>query len=153
MSEIKGKQLYRSREGRLVAGVCAGLGDYFGIDATIVRLIFVAFTVFAGMGLLLYVVAWLIIPEQGESSSIAEGLINKNKSEMGPPAQFSSGGAGPPAAASRGELSLPWPPRPGRRFSPGAAFQPGARYLSLRRPRRGRGPRRSRHRACASSAW
>lgn len=80
MSEIKGKQLYRSREGRLVAGVCAGLGDYFGIDATIVRLIFVAFTVFAGMGLLLYVVAWLIIPEQGESSSIAEGLINKNKS-------------------------------------------------------------------------
>ena len=48
MSEIKGKQLYRSREGRLVAGVCAGLGDYFGIDATIVRLIFVAFTALPG---------------------------------------------------------------------------------------------------------
>jgi phage shock protein C len=80
MNEIKDKRLYRSREGRLVAGVCAGLGDYFGIDATIVRLIFVAFTVFAGMGVLLYLVAWLIIPEQGESASIAEGFINRNKS-------------------------------------------------------------------------
>ncbi len=80
MNGLNGKRLYRSREGRLVAGVCAGLGDYFGIDATIVRLIFVAFTVFAGMGVLLYVVAWLIIPEQGESASIAEGLFKKNKS-------------------------------------------------------------------------
>jgi phage shock protein C len=80
MNEIKDKRLYRSRENRMVAGVCAGLGDYFGIDATIVRLIFVAFTVFAGMGVLLYLVAWLIIPEQGESASIAEGFINKNKS-------------------------------------------------------------------------
>ncbi len=80
MNGLNGKRLYRSREGRLVAGVCAGLGDYFGIDATIVRLIFVALTVFAGMGVLLYVVAWLIIPEQGEPASIAEGLINKNKS-------------------------------------------------------------------------
>jgi phage shock protein PspC (stress-responsive transcriptional regulator) len=74
------KRLERSREGRLVAGVCAGLGDYFGVDATIVRLIFVAISVFAGAGLLVYLVAWLIIPEEGEPGSIAEGFINKNKS-------------------------------------------------------------------------
>ena len=81
MSEgTQGKQLYRSREGRIVAGVCVGLADYFGIDVNLVRLIFAGLTVFAGMGVLLYLVAWVIIPEQGASASIAEGLINKKKS-------------------------------------------------------------------------
>jgi phage shock protein PspC (stress-responsive transcriptional regulator) len=79
-SGFNGKQLHRSREGRIVAGVCAGLADYFGVDANLVRLVFAALTFLAGMGVLLYLVAWLIIPEQGESSSIAEGFINKNKS-------------------------------------------------------------------------
>jgi phage shock protein C len=74
-----GKQLVRSREGRIVAGVCAGLAVYFGLDANIVRLIFAGLTVFGGVGVLLYVVAWLIVPEEGEPSSIAENLINKNK--------------------------------------------------------------------------
>jgi phage shock protein C len=78
-NDMRGKQLYRSREGRMVAGVCAGLGDYFGVDPTIVRLVFAAFTVFAGMGILLYLVAWVLIPEQGETSSIAENFIAKNK--------------------------------------------------------------------------
>src|SRR6266566_9154971 len=76
----QGKQLYRSREGRIVAGVCVGLADYFGIDVNIVLLVFAGLTVFAGMGVLLYLVAWMIIPEQGESASIAESLINKRKS-------------------------------------------------------------------------
>jgi phage shock protein C len=76
---MHGKQLVRSREGRIVAGVCAGLAVYFGLDANIVRLIFAGLTAFAGVGVLLYVVAWLIVPEEGEPSSIAENLINKNK--------------------------------------------------------------------------
>ncbi len=80
MNGPNGKRLYRSREGRLVAGVCAGLGAYFGIDATIVRLIFAAFTIFFGMGILLYLLAWLIIPEEGEKTSIAEGFLNRHKS-------------------------------------------------------------------------
>ena len=79
MNDVTGKRLYRSREGRIVAGVCAGLADYFGIDANFVRLVFAGFTIVAGMGILLYLVAWLIVPEQGESS-IAESFINKNKS-------------------------------------------------------------------------
>jgi phage shock protein PspC (stress-responsive transcriptional regulator) len=75
-----GKQLRRSREGRMVAGVCAGLAAYFGIDANVVRLIFAGLTCLVGSGILLYLVAWMIIPEEGESSSIAENFINKNKS-------------------------------------------------------------------------
>ena len=73
------KQLVRPMEGRMVAGVCAGLGDYFGIDANIVRMVFAALTLFIGVGALVYVVAWAVVPEEGEKQSIAESFINKNK--------------------------------------------------------------------------
>ena len=78
--EFKDKQLRRSRNDRVVAGVCAGLAEYFGIDVYIVRLVFAALAILGGTGILLYLVAWLILPETGESASIAEGFINKNKS-------------------------------------------------------------------------
>lgn len=64
----------------MVAGVCTGLAGYFGIDVNIVRLVFAGLSFFAGAGILLYLVAWLIIPEEGEPGSIAENLINKKKS-------------------------------------------------------------------------
>ena len=59
------KRLYRSRNDRMLNGVCGGLGDYFGIDATIVRLIFVAIAVFsAGIGMAVaYLVLAVVIPE------------------------------------------------------------------------------------------
>ena len=78
--EFRSKQLRRSRKNRVVAGVCAGLAEYFGIDVYIVRLLFAAFACLGGVGILLYLVAWLILPEDGESASIAEGFINKNNS-------------------------------------------------------------------------
>ena len=59
------KRLYRVREGRVVAGVCAGLAAYFGIDPTLVRLAFALFTIFGGAGILLYLCAWIVIPEEG----------------------------------------------------------------------------------------
>jgi len=63
--EINGKRLFRSRKNKMIAGVCAGLGEYFGIDPTIVRLVWVLFTFFSfGAGVLAYVVAWVIIPEK-----------------------------------------------------------------------------------------
>ena len=75
------KRLYRAREGRLVAGVCAGLAAYFGVDPTLVRLAFVLVTLFGGIGVLSYLCAWIVIPEEGgDGVSIAEGLINKRRS-------------------------------------------------------------------------
>jgi phage shock protein C len=73
------KQLRRLRKGRLVAGVCSGLADYFGVDVTLVRLAFAVLTVFGGAGVLFYLVAWLIIPEEDESGSIVENMINKRR--------------------------------------------------------------------------
>jgi phage shock protein C len=74
------KQLIRPIEGRMIAGVCAGIGDYFGIDANIVRLVFAMLTIFSiGVGALVYLVAWAVVPEEGEKTSIAENYLNKTK--------------------------------------------------------------------------
>ena len=59
--EVK-KKLVRSNN-KMVAGVCGGLGEYLGIDPTIVRILYVLMLLFAGFGLLLYVILWLIIPK------------------------------------------------------------------------------------------
>lgn len=73
-----GKRLFRVREGRLVAGVTSGLAAYFGVDVNLVRLAFGIFTVFYGLGVLLYLVAWVIIPEEGEDDSILESFIGRH---------------------------------------------------------------------------
>ena len=81
MSNANGrKQLIRPREGRMVAGVCAGLGEYFGVDANLIRVAFAALTIFGGAGVLMYVVAWAVVPEEGEGKSIAEGYLDKKRS-------------------------------------------------------------------------
>lgn len=74
-----GKRLVRVREGRIVAGVCTGLARYFGVDVNLVRLAFGVLTVFYGLGILLYVAAWAILPEEGEDTSIIEGFVNKQR--------------------------------------------------------------------------
>ena len=58
------KQLRRSRTNKMVAGVCGGLGEYLGIDPVVVRLVWTLATLLGfGTGLLIYLVAWIIIPE------------------------------------------------------------------------------------------
>lgn len=58
------KKLYRSKTNRKFLGVCGGLAEYFGIDATVLRLILVLAVIFAGVGIIAYLVAALIIPEE-----------------------------------------------------------------------------------------
>ena len=58
------KKLYRSVEGKKIAGVCGGLGDYFDIDPTIIRLIWLAMIFAVGTGVLAYIIAWIIVPEK-----------------------------------------------------------------------------------------
>jgi phage shock protein PspC (stress-responsive transcriptional regulator) len=59
------RRLYRSREDRMIAGVCGGLADYFGIDPAIVRVAAVVLVFAGGAGLLAYLAAWLLVPDQG----------------------------------------------------------------------------------------
>lgn len=67
-------RLYRSRTDRVLGGVCGGLGRYLGIDPTFVRLFFILLTLGDGMGLFIYFLLWIIVPEEGavEGSTLAD---------------------------------------------------------------------------------
>jgi phage shock protein C len=82
MNDITSKTLDRKREGRMLAGVCAGLADYFGFPVAAVRVVFVvaALPFFAFLGALVYLVSWAVVPEEGEKESILEQLVNKGRS-------------------------------------------------------------------------
>lgn len=56
------KRLYRSGKDKVIAGVCGGIGEYLNVDPVIVRLIWAVSVLFYGTGLLLYIIAWVIIP-------------------------------------------------------------------------------------------
>jgi phage shock protein C len=71
------KILVRTRKGRMVAGVCAGVADYLGVDVTLVRVIVAVVSVLTGgAGVLAYLVAWAIIPNEGEDHSIAADMVS-----------------------------------------------------------------------------
>lgn len=61
----------------MIAGVCGGVGEYFSVDANIVRLIVAVLTFFGGAGAFLYAVGWLLLPEEGEDTSVAQRLTQK----------------------------------------------------------------------------
>lgn len=58
------KRLYKSRRYRILCGVCGGLGEYFGIDPTIIRLIFVLLAGFGMSGLVFYLICAVIMPSE-----------------------------------------------------------------------------------------
>lgn len=58
------RKLYRAEEGKMIAGVCAGLAEYFAIDPTLVRLAWVLFCALGGSGVLAYIIAALIMPDR-----------------------------------------------------------------------------------------
>lgn len=64
MSQTEIRRLYRSRSNRMIAGVAGGLGEFLGLDPTIVRLLFVFSLFLSGVGLLVYVVMLLVVPEE-----------------------------------------------------------------------------------------
>jgi len=56
------KKLYRSQKDKMIAGVCGGLSEYFEVDVTIVRLLFVLVLILGGSAILLYLILWLVLP-------------------------------------------------------------------------------------------
>ena len=58
------KRLYRSKSNRIIGGVCGGLAEYLNIDATALRVITALLTFVMGMSLWVYLLAWLIIPDE-----------------------------------------------------------------------------------------
>lgn len=82
------KKLYKSSNNKVFAGVCGGIGEYFSIDPVLVRLLWVAFILMAGTGLIAYIIAAIIIPKNPEYVPIDgtyvrtdEGIANENLTE------------------------------------------------------------------------
>ncbi len=62
MSNVR--RLYRSTTNKVLGGVCNGMAKYFNMDPTIVRLLWVLFTLVGGAGILAYIICWIVIPEE-----------------------------------------------------------------------------------------
>jgi len=74
------KVLVRPRDGRMLAGVCAGVADYFSLDVTLVRVIWAVVSVLTGgAGVLAYLAAWAIIPDEGQKSPSDENIVSKKQ--------------------------------------------------------------------------
>lgn len=60
-----GRQLRRSVSNRTIAGVCGGIAEYFDLDPVLIRVLWVVLTLLGGSGIILYIILWIVIPEQG----------------------------------------------------------------------------------------
>jgi phage shock protein PspC (stress-responsive transcriptional regulator) len=81
MADAK-KKLTRSKDDRWLAGVCGGLAEYFNVDGTLIRVLFILFSFAVGGGILIYIILWIIMPEAAED--VEEGdLLEELKSEEG----------------------------------------------------------------------
>jgi phage shock protein PspC (stress-responsive transcriptional regulator) len=76
-ADASGRILRRRSTDRVIGGVAGGLGDYFNVDPLLLRIGFVGLMIFGGAGLVLYVVAWLLIPVEGQDASIVEGILQR----------------------------------------------------------------------------
>ena len=77
MNATQTRRLVRSCDDRILAGVCRGIADHFGIDVTLVRVITVVLAFFGGAGVLLYLVGWAMIPEEGRRKSLVDHWLRR----------------------------------------------------------------------------
>ncbi|MFA6005564.1 MAG: PspC domain-containing protein [Patescibacteria group bacterium] len=75
-------RLYRSESDRMIGGVCAGIADYFGVDASLIRILFITITLFGGSGVLLYFILWVVIPLESSSENNVQETMQSNAKEI-----------------------------------------------------------------------
>lgn len=75
-------RLYRSRTDQMLGGVCGGLGQHLRIDATLIRLFFVLLALGPGVGVILYLILWIIVPYEGEGEIGASDTARAGANEM-----------------------------------------------------------------------
>ena len=79
---MSNQRLYRSTSDRMIAGVCGGLGKYFNVDPTIVRLAFLLLFFLGGGGFVLYLILWIVVPDEQRLSSTPQEVMQANTQEM-----------------------------------------------------------------------
>jgi len=81
MSEVK--KLYRSRSGRVFGGVCSGLAAYLNVDPMLIRLAAVALAFVDGIGLAVYLVMWIVVPDEETQNLEGEAAVRANLNDIG----------------------------------------------------------------------
>jgi phage shock protein C len=71
MSDESIRKLYRSESDRMIAGICGGLGRFFGIDSTLIRLLFILSIFLGGGGIFVYLIAIFIVPLESDRKDAA----------------------------------------------------------------------------------
>ncbi|GAA4197126.1 hypothetical protein GCM10022252_45620 [Streptosporangium oxazolinicum] len=73
------KKLQRTRDGRIIAGVASGIGRYIGVDPNIIRAALAVATFFGGLGVAVYAIGWVLLPDEHKDRSVLQDVIDKNK--------------------------------------------------------------------------
>ena len=94
------RRLYRSKTDRMVSGVCSGLAQYFSIDVTLVRLMFLLLLVFGGGGFFIYIALAIVVPEEGRTADgTPQEMMQANAQDLANRARELSQGFGVGTAA------------------------------------------------------
>ena len=99
------QKLFRSNSDRMIAGVCGGLGKYFSVDSTIVRLVFLLLLIFGGAGFLLYLILWIVVPDEQRLGASPQDVIHSNTQEMGQAAHDFGQSMGQAMGSSTGDVA------------------------------------------------
>jgi len=71
------KRLERNTEDKIIAGVASGVADFFGIDRSLVRVLWAVAVLFGGFGALIYIILWIVLPEAGQDRTVADDFREK----------------------------------------------------------------------------
>ena len=90
------KKLYRSADDRIIAGVCGGIAQYFNIDPVLVRIVFIAFALIHGLGIVLYLAFLFLVPKEGEAEMLEKVIaFSKHLKKDAKPAEEPPAGETP----------------------------------------------------------
>lgn len=82
-NDLSGKKLYRSTQGQMIGGVCAGFAEFLNIDVTLVRILWVVLTIFGGAGVLLYLICLMIVPRNPNSDQTMTPAVRTGSESWG----------------------------------------------------------------------
>ncbi|MDX9757732.1 MAG: PspC domain-containing protein [Bacteroidota bacterium] len=77
------KRLYRTVTGKMIGGVCSGLAEYFSIDPVLVRLVFIILVLHNGVGILAYIILWIVVPQRVETLDASPAAAGTPTGDIG----------------------------------------------------------------------
>lgn len=102
---MSNQRLSRSTSDRMIAGVCGGLGKYFSVDPTMVRLVFLLLLFLGGGGFLLYFILWIVVPNEQQLGASPQDVMQANTQELAQSARDFGQSLGQAVGSSSGDMA------------------------------------------------